>query len=150
MPIARFKNRCDISMGPVRRVNSFLKFGSQTIDVLRPNLFKIFINDLPDYMLNTVDPIYLNNNRIDCLLYADDVILLSNSPEGLQAKLDCLDKLCKEWCMSVNIPKTKIITFNTLLQLFHKVHFLPQKMSLNRRDRFLGIYNVSRILKFYY
>ena len=34
---------------------------------LNPTLFKIFINDLPDYLLHSFDPVYINNNRIDCL-----------------------------------------------------------------------------------
>jgi len=46
------------------------------------------------------------------------------------------------WCLTP--------LYITLLQLFYKVHFLLQKMSLNRRNRFLGIYNVLRILKFDY
>ena len=54
-------------------------------DVLSPNLFKIFINDLPSYLSSSPDPIYLNNKRLDCLMYADDVILLSSSATGLQA-----------------------------------------------------------------
>ena len=36
-------------------------------DVLSPNLFKFFINDLPKYLLSSQDPVYLNNKRIDCL-----------------------------------------------------------------------------------
>jgi hypothetical protein len=64
-------------------------------DVLSPNLFKIFINDLPDYLLHSFDPVYINNNRIDCFLYADDVILLSNSQKGLQSKLDSLESNIK-------------------------------------------------------
>ena len=35
-------------------------------DVLSPNLFKIFINDLPYYLLSSQSPVYLNNKRIDC------------------------------------------------------------------------------------
>jgi hypothetical protein len=50
--------------------------------------------------------------RIYCLLYADDVILLSNSQKGLQSKLDSLELFCKEWCMSVNISKAKVVIFN--------------------------------------
>ena len=46
-------------------------------DVLSPNLFKIFINDLTTYLSSSPDPVYLNDTRLDCLMYADDVILLS-------------------------------------------------------------------------
>jgi hypothetical protein len=37
-------------------------------DVLNPNLFKIFINDLPDYLLHSFDPVYINNNKIDSFI----------------------------------------------------------------------------------
>jgi hypothetical protein len=96
-------------------------------DVLRPDLFKIFINDLPDYLLHSFDPVYINNNRIDYLLYADDVILLSNSQKGLQSKLDSLELFCKEWCMSVNISKTKVVIFNK------SGRFIKQNFLLNNK-----------------
>ena len=48
-------------------------------NVLIPIFSKQFINDLPDYLLHSFDTVYINNNIIDCLLYTDDVILLSNS-----------------------------------------------------------------------
>jgi hypothetical protein len=44
-------------------------------EVLRRNLFKSFINYLPDYLLHSFDPVYINNNRIDCLLYADESLI---------------------------------------------------------------------------
>jgi hypothetical protein len=56
-----------------------------------PQSFQIFINDLPDYLLHSFDPVYINNNKIDCLLYADDVIVLSISQKVLQSKLDSLE-----------------------------------------------------------
>ena len=37
-------------------------------DVLSPNLFKIFINDLPNYLLASRDPIYLNKKKKNRLL----------------------------------------------------------------------------------
>jgi hypothetical protein len=67
------------------------------------------------------------NNRIDCLLYADDVILLSNSQTGLQSKLDSLELFCKEWCMSVNISKTKVVIFNK------SGRFIKQNFLLNNK-----------------
>ena len=54
------------------------------------NLFKIFINDLPNIFSKRDDQAELDGIRISSLLYADDLILLSTSESGLQS---CLNKL---------------------------------------------------------
>ena len=81
-------------------------------DVLSPNLFKIFINDLPDIFEGISDPVNLNGRKIDCLMYADDIVIFSSSKSGLQKKLDQLYKYCEEWCLEVNLSKTQIVIFN--------------------------------------
>ena len=45
-------------------------------------------------------------------MYADDIVLLSNSAGDLQKSLDCLLQLCQRWNLKVNINKTKVIIFN--------------------------------------
>ena len=82
-------------------------------DNLSPNLFKIFINDLPDYLMNTTDPIFINKRSVHCLLYADDVILLSSTSQGLQNKLNKLNVYCNDWCLNINVTKTKVLVFTT-------------------------------------
>ena len=37
-------------------------------DVPNPNLFKIFINDLPDYFLSCPDPVKLQNKYLHCFV----------------------------------------------------------------------------------
>ena len=59
-------------------------------DNLNPNLFKIFRNDLPSYLDKSLDPVYLDEKPIHCLMYADDIVLLSITPQGLQTKLNSL------------------------------------------------------------
>ncbi len=46
------------------------------------------------------------------ILYADDLILVSDSVEGLQTLLDGLFSFCKKWHMIVYLTKTKIMVFN--------------------------------------
>lgn len=50
-------------------------------------ILKIFINDLPYNIQNTDDDVDLTDNFIYCLMYADDVVLLSKSRMGLQQNL---------------------------------------------------------------
>jgi hypothetical protein len=82
-------------------------------DVLSPNLFKIFINDLPELMATSeTDPPKLHSKPINCLLYADDLVLLAETREGLQKTLDTLDTYCSDWGLKVNQDKTKVIIFS--------------------------------------
>jgi hypothetical protein len=39
-------------------------------------------------------------------MYADDIVIYSLSPEGLQNKLFSLENYCDVWAMKVNIKKT--------------------------------------------
>jgi hypothetical protein len=39
---------------------------------------------------------------------ADDIVLLSKSAEGMQEKLDKLSAFCSDWCLDINIKKTKV------------------------------------------
>lgn len=45
------------------------------------------------------------------LMYADDMILFSESTKGLQAMLDTLLLYTCKWGLTVNIAKTKIMVF---------------------------------------
>ena len=45
-------------------------------------------------------------------MYADDIVIISTSVAGLQDRLRQLEKYCSEWCLKVNINKTKVLIFN--------------------------------------
>ena len=78
-------------------------------DNLSANLFKIYLNDLPKYLSESAHNVYLNDstNHIHCLMYADDMVILSSTAEGLQHKLDILEGFCNDWCLKVNTNKIK-------------------------------------------
>ena len=50
---------------------------------------------------------------INCLLYADDLVLLSSSPCGLQTCLDTLYEFCSCWKLEVNNSKSEVPIFNS-------------------------------------
>ena len=52
-------------------------------NVLSPMLFNVFINDIGDSFSEHDVPV-LHNSRVSHLLYADDLLLLSTTAEGLQ------------------------------------------------------------------
>jgi hypothetical protein len=50
---------------------------------------------LQDYIEDSIDPILFNNKPLNCLLYANDLVLFSTSAKGLQTRLDKLQKYYK-------------------------------------------------------
>ena len=45
---------------------------------LSPTLFNVFINDIPELFISKdCDPVYLGETKVNCSLYADDLVLLS-------------------------------------------------------------------------
>ena len=59
----------------------------------------------------------LDNISISSLLYADDLVLLSTTKEGLQNLLNTLESFTTKWFMNLNMSKTKTLTFSRKLDL---------------------------------
>ena len=49
--------------------------------------------------------------KLYVLLYADDTIIMAESPNELQLALNAVNDYCKTWKLKINIDKTKIIRF---------------------------------------
>ena len=89
------------------------KTGVKQGDNLAPSLFSTFINDL----LVTLKKMNLGvklagDERLPVLAYADDIVLLASSESELQCMLDKVDEWCKNWRVSINIDKTKVMHFH--------------------------------------
>ena len=75
---------------------------------LSPLLFNLFINDLLSEINGQfLDSPTLNGVPINGLMYADDLVLISESENGLQVLLDILHNYTKKWFLQVNKSKTK-------------------------------------------
>ena len=65
---------------------------------LSPLLFTTYISDITKYLQdNTCPGIKLENENINCLMFADDIILLCRTAEGLEKSLNTLAVKAKEW-----------------------------------------------------
>ena len=83
-------------------------------DVLSPILFNIFIDGIVKDLKNgKCDPVQVNDVHVNCLLYADDIVIFSESKSGLQNSLDILNNYCSNWKLQVNIDKSKVLIFNS-------------------------------------
>ena len=75
-------------------------------------MFKSFINDLVDIFDSNCDAVTVGDFSLNCLMYADDLILILESEEGLRNCLNKLEHYCEDWCLDINIDKTKSLVFN--------------------------------------
>ena len=78
---------------------------------ISPTLFNIYVNDLITQIKNLGKGVKLGDQRVSVLMYADDIILLSDSASNLQAQLDCVNNWCFKWKMEINENKTTVIHF---------------------------------------
>ena len=80
-------------------------------NILSPLLFNIFMNDIDD-SLQFDDVPLLHDYKLNHLLYADDLLLLSTSSSGLQKNIDGVQSFCKKWGLTINSEKSKIMVFS--------------------------------------
>jgi len=80
-------------------------------DVLSPDLFKAFINDLPQFLGNAgCTGVNVSDARkAILLLFADDILLWGDTQAELQLQLDSVRDYCRLWQLEVSAPKTKIL-----------------------------------------
>ena len=81
--------------------------------ILSPLLFNLYLNEFPFVLNNKVKgPILLpDGSPLNCLLHADDLLLISSSAEGLQHSLNNLSQYCQDCLLKINPTKTKVIVF---------------------------------------
>ena len=130
-----------VRLGENRSIFFKSDIGVRQGDVLSPNLFKNFINDLPSSLSECLDPDNVNVNTLQCLMYADDIVLLSTSSEGLQQRLNILNEFCQEWCLDLNVSKTKILIFNKAgKRIKDTLYYSDECLESVQHYRYLGVY----------
>jgi hypothetical protein len=89
-----------------------LEKGIKQGDTLSPYLFNLYLNDIHDLFNDkSGTPPKLAEQLVGGLLYADDLLIISETPQRLQKSLDRLHKYCEKWRLQVNFKKTKIVIF---------------------------------------
>ena len=76
-------------------------------DPMSPTLFSLYINDLAKHLTENGPTLNFDNLSINCLLYADDMVLITETEEQLQKLLDMMYVWCKKWQLKVNKERPK-------------------------------------------
>ena len=111
-------------------------------DTLAPTLFAIFINDLALEIRSLGLGIPTQNDEnISILMYADDVVLISDSEEGLQNMLDTVHDWSKDWRLSINYDKTNVVHFHKASEARteYEFHIGDNNIALSETYRYLGL-----------
>ena len=73
-------------------------------------------------------------------MYADDIVLLSETASGLQNSINGVEKFCSKWGLSVNLNKSKVLVFNKPGRLEKtKFYFGEQTLENVVKYKYLGL-----------
>ena len=113
--------------------------------LLSPILFSLYLNDLHDFLPNGLN---IGNTNIKVLMYADDLILLSDSSADLQVMINALYEYCSLWSLQINLSKSKIMVFRKGARLSSNLKWFygSEEIEIVNEYKYLGItltYNLS-------
>ena len=107
--------------------------------ILSPLLFNIFLADLPKLLDSNTNKVNLGARNINNLIWADDILLFSETEEGLQEMLHSLVTYCDTNELTINTDKTKCMIFNKTGRLIHKRFFYKDiELETVRSYKYLG------------
>ena len=115
-------------------------------DSMSPTLFCLFVNDLFDTLRQnetTTDPIIINDVKITTVIYADDLLLMSQSQDGIIKQTKVIQNYCNENGLKINYDKTKIMINNVNTEYkHHRIHFhgTTSIIEVVRDYKYLGVW----------
>ena len=101
----------------------------------------IYIDQLEHHLQShDQDAPQLLDIKVSILLYADDIVLLFQSPSGLQKRLNVLQLFCAEKLLLAHMSKTQVVIFSDLRHS-HSDSFLHshQQLQIVEQYTYLGI-----------
>lgn len=81
-------------------------------EVCSPTFFSLYLHNIISYLKDEgYKGVKLGETSIYLLLFADDMVLVADSKESLQIKINALEKYFSKLYLKVNIDKTKVLIF---------------------------------------
>ena len=80
-------------------------------DCFSATVFSLFINDLALEIKLLNRCVIANSKIISILMFADDVVVLSETENNLQVMLNTINTGCNKWKVLINETKSNVIDF---------------------------------------
>ena len=74
-------------------------------------IIMIFIRFQKNVHTKHMEMCYGDGSNVSILLYADDIVLLSDNEMKMQSMLECLSEWCHTWGLQINFDKSKVMHF---------------------------------------
>ena len=110
--------------------------------VFSPILFNLYIDKIEEIFDQSCSPVKIKNIDLNCLLWADDLFLVSETASGLQNCINKTQNFYDKLGLKINIKKTKIIVFNkrgTTLENKFKFYLKGAKLEISDQYQYLGL-----------
>ena len=106
--------KCQIEIGGMLSDPFDANQGVRQGCILSPILFNIFISDLPNILDDAEnDPAKIGILKtLSCILWADDLVMISETKEGLTKMMEKLSEFASQNGLKINSDKTKCMIFN--------------------------------------
>ena len=83
---------------------------------------------------------WVGQDRLNLLMYADDIVLISSLPEDAQQQLDLMTRWCSQWGMKINTKKSQIlhIRHHQKPRTKQKLYCCGQELEYTEAYKYLG------------
>ena len=127
------------------------RIGTRQGCMLSPFLFVLYLNlFIRDINAEFNNGIFVTETagKIQLLLYADDIVSISDTVGRLQQQINKLENYCLKWGLKVNLNKTKVIVFRNGGPLRQNEHWFYQGTEIQAVSsyRCLGVVFTSRLI----
>ena len=102
------------------------------------------INDLPNHFNDHCDPVIISEQKVQALMFADDVMIVSQSADGLKRAINITVNYFHDINLKVNFDKSQVMIFNARGVLLdkdpeHQFHARGQVLRVVSEYTYLGI-----------
>ena len=79
---------------------------------LSPIMFNLYIDDMKNIFDTTCEAMSIQDIKLNYIIYADDLLLMSYTKEGLQRSIDKLEIFAEKKHITISHEKSKTMIFN--------------------------------------